>query len=158
MNKTNPLEELAEVEETAQQWLKTDNFVPPTLFLVGTKSRLGYTFVALPDVFDEQTKILVREAGKQTDKEHPEVGQIIRAYAALLMGAVPRDKKSPARELLLIHGMNIADNEQQAITFEVFRDEHMTFKSFKQLPMQYPIPEHPVLQNFVESYNLHYKN
>ena len=148
------MEELSEVKAMAIEWMYTQGFAPPSLFLVGTKSRMGYTFTALPSDFSEETQDMVRLDGEVVAKDHQEVGRLVRAYLVTDLRVKADDQLQ--KEVLLIHGVNIADNEQHVIAFEVFRkDEHL---SLTQREVPYPIPEHRILKSFVKGFNTYMTN
>ena len=130
------MDELQEVRQMVTQQMKTNGFVRPTFFLVGTKSRLGYTLTSLPSHQDEAA-VAMRDLGKQVAAEHPEVGRLVRAYFASIAGITHQSDQQAFRELLLIHGVETATNEQQAIVFEVLRDRtqpSLPFKALKEFP------------------------
>jgi hypothetical protein len=148
------MEELQEVRQMVMRQMETNGFVRPTLFLVGSKSRLGYTLTSLPDNLDEATS-LMPSLGKQLAAEHLEVGKLVRAYLAIIgLITFPSDDRA-SREVLLIHGVETATNEQQAVVYEVLRDrtQHsMPFTALQEFASKDPIPEQPVLQAFVDGY------
>lgn len=148
------MEELQEVRQMGTQQMETSGFVRPTFFLVGTKSRLGYTFTSMPSDLDEAASIMTN-LGKQLAAEHPEVGKLVRAYLAFIgLITFPSDDRS-SREVLLIHGVETAINEQQAVVYEVLRDrtqQSMPFIALKEFLSKDPIPEQPILQAFVNGY------
>src|SRR5947209_8485069 len=107
------MEELQEVRQMVTQHMETRGFVQPTFFLVGSKSRLGYTVTSLPGDLDEAAAVMFN-LGKRLAAEHPEVGRLVRAYLAIIgLFTFPSDERAP-REVLLIHGVETATNEQQA--------------------------------------------
>jgi len=134
--------------------METSGFVRPTFFLVGSKSRLGYTSTNFPGDLDEAAAAML-SLGKHLAAEHPEVGKLVRAYLAIIgLITFPSDDRT-SREVLLIHGVETATNEQQADVYEVLRDrtQHsMPFTALKEFPSKDPIPEQPVLQAFVDGY------
>ena len=148
------MEELQEVRQMVIRQMETRGFVQPTLFVVGTTSRLGYTCTSFPAHLDE-AEVSMRSLGKQLASEHPEAGRLVRAYlATIALFTFPTDERAP-REVLLIHGVETATNEQQAIVFEVSRDrtQHsMPFRGLQEFHSKDPIPEHPALQAFVDGY------
>ena len=148
------MEELQEVRQIVTQYMETSGFVQPTLFLVGSNSRLGHTMTSLPGDLDEATAAMF-SFGKQLAAEHPEVGKLVRAYLALIgLIAFPSNDRV-SREVLFIHGVEIATNEQQAVVYEVLRDrtQHsLPFTGLQEFPSNAPIPEQPILQAFVNSY------
>ena len=148
------MEELQEVRQLVTRQMETSGFVRPTFFLVGSKSRFGYTLMSLPRNLDEATAVMPT-LGKQLAAEHPEVGTLVRAYLALIgLITFPSDNRS-SREVLLIHGVETATNEQQAVVYEVLRDrtQHsMPFTALQEFPSKDPIPELPALQAFVDGY------
>lgn len=150
------MEELQEVRQMVTRQMEISGFVQPTLFLVGSKSRLGYTFTSMPSNLDEAASVMP-SLGKQLAAEHPEVGKLVRAYLAMIgLITFPSDDRAP-REVMLIHGVETATNVQQAIVYEVLRDriQHsMPFTALKEFPSKDPIPEQPILQAFVNGYLL----
>jgi len=148
------MEELQEVRQMVTRQMETSGFVRPTFFLVGSKSRLGYTLTSIPDDMDEATAVML-SLGKQLAAEHLEVGKLVRAYLAIIgLITFPSDVRA-SREVLIIHGVETATNEQQAVVYEVLRDrtQHsMPFTALQEFPSKDPIPEQPVLQAFVDGY------
>jgi hypothetical protein len=134
--------------------MEISGFVRPTFFLVGSKSRLGYTLISIPRNLDEATAVMP-SLGKQLAAEHSEVGTLVRAYLALIgLITFPSDERAP-REVLLIHGVETATNEQQAVVYEVLRNrsQHsLPFTALQEFPNKDPIPEQPILQAFVNGY------
>lgn len=148
------MQELQEVRQMVTQHMETSGFVRPTLFLVGSKSRLGYTLTSIPSDLDEAAAAMF-SLGKQLAAAHPEVGKLVRAYLALIgLITFPSDDRA-SREVLLIHGVETATNEQQTVVYEVLRDRtqrSMPFTALQEFPSKDPIPEQPVLQAFVNGY------
>lgn len=148
--------ELQEVRQMVTQEMEVTGFVLPTFLFVGTKSRLCYTFTSLPENRDEAATAM-QDLDKQVAAEHLEVCSLVRAYFACIAGIARLSDQQAFRELLLIHGIDIATNEQQAIVFEVLRDHtqpSVPFKALKEFPIpgNAPVPEQPTLQAFVSSY------
>lgn len=147
-------EELQEIRDMITRQMETTRFVPPTFFLVGTMSRLGYTCTSFPQKMDEAVAP-IRRLGQQLAAEHPEVGKLLCAYiAAIGLFTSLADERAP-REVLTVHGIEVATNEQEAVVFEVVRDrtQHdMPFNSLKKLLSKSAIPEHSVLQAFVDGF------
>src|SRR5437773_10013786 len=104
------MEELQEVRQMVTQQMETSGFVRPTFFLVGSKSRLGYTLTSLPSNLDEATAVMPT-LGKQLAAEHSEVGTLVQAYLAIIgLITFPSDDRA-SREVLLIHGVETATNK-----------------------------------------------
>jgi hypothetical protein len=67
------------------------------------------------------------------------------------------DEQEP-QEILTIHGVETATNEQQAIIFRVLRDrtKHslpFPFQALEEVPARdHLVPEHPLLQAFADGY------
>lgn len=147
-------EELQEVRQMVTRHMETSGFVRPTLFLVGSKSRLGYSLTSLPGDLDEAASVM-SNLGKQLAAEHPEVGKLVQAYFAIIGLFTFRSDERAPREVLLIHGVETATNEQQAVIYEVLRDrsQHsLPFTALQEFPSKDPIPEQPILQAFVNGY------
>jgi hypothetical protein len=149
------IEELREVRQVVAQHMETNGFVRPTLFLIGSKSRLGYTMTSIPSDLDEAAAATF-SLGNQLAADHPEVGKLIRAYFAVIgLVSLPFSDEQEPREVLIVHGVETATNEQQAVVFEVLRDrtQHsLPFTKLQEFPSKAPIPEHPILQAFVNGY------
>jgi hypothetical protein len=148
------MEELREVRQMVTQHMVTSGFVRPTLFLVGSKSRLGYTVTSILGDLDEAA-VAMFSIGKQLAAEHPEVGRLVRAYLAIIGLFTFRSDERAPREVLLIHGVETATNEQQAIVYEVLRDRtqnSLPFTGLQEFPSKAPIAEQPALQAFVNGY------
>jgi hypothetical protein len=148
------MEELQEVRQMVTRHMEISGFVRPTLFLVGSKSRLGYTVKSIPSDLNEVAAIMFR-LGQQLATEHPEVGRLVRVYFAMIGLFTSHSDEQEAQEVLIIHGVEIATNEQQAALFEVLRDrtQHsLPFHGFKEVYADGPIPEHPISQSFVKDY------
>lgn len=147
-------EELQEVRQMVTRHMEINGFVRPTFFLVGSKSRLGYTVTSVPGDLDEGTAVML-SLGKQLAAEHPEVGRLIRVYFAVIgLISFPSDDRV-SREVLLIHGVETATNEQQAVVFEVLRDrtQHsLPFTRLQEFHSDAPVPKHPILQAFADGY------
>jgi hypothetical protein len=148
------MEELQEVRQMVTQQMEAYGFVRPTLFLVGTASRLGYTCTSFPGDLSRAVTSM-RSLGQRLAAEHPEVGRLVRAYfAAIGLFTFPSDERAP-REVLLIHGLEIATSEQQAVVYEVLRDrtQHsQPFTALQEFHSKDYTPEHPALQAFVDGY------
>lgn len=147
-------EELQEVRQMVTRHMETNGFVRPSLFVVGSKSRLGYTVTSVTSDLDKAAGTTF-SLGKQLAAEHPEVGTLVRAYFAIIGLFTFRSDERAPREVLLIHGIEAATNEQKAIVFEVLRDrtQHsLPFTGLQEFPSKAPIPEHPILQAFVNGY------
>ena len=148
------MEELQEVRQMVTRQMETSGFVRPTFFLVGSKSRLGYTLTSLPGDLDEAAAVMP-SLGKQLATEHPEVGRLVRAYLAMIGLFTFRSDERASQEVLLIHGVETATNEHQAVVYEVLRDrtQHsLPFTALQEFPSKDPIPEQPILQAFVNGY------
>lgn len=146
--------ELQEVRQMVTRHMEINGFVRPTLFLVGSKSQLGYAMTSIPGDLDEAA-VAMFNMGKQLAAGHPEVGKLVRAYLAIIGLFTFRSDERAPREVLLIHGVEIATNGQQAVIYEVLRDrsQHsMPFTALQEFPSKDPIPEQPVLQAFVNGY------
>lgn len=106
------------------------------------------------EILDEAVAPM-RRLGQQLVAEHPEVGKLLGAYfSGIALYTSPLDERAP-REVLMIHGVEVATNRQEAEVFEVLRDrvQHsMPFEALKQLHSNKPVPEHPVIQAFVDGY------
>ncbi len=148
------MKELQEVRQMITRQMQTEGFVPPTFFLVGTTSQLGYTCTSFHKDMDEAIAP-IRKLGQQLAGEHPEVGKLMRAYFAAVGLRTSSSDEQPPQEVLTIHGVKVATNEQEAVLWEVLRDHNqhdMPFKALKELHPDGAVPEHPVLQAFVDGY------
>ncbi len=149
------MDELLDVKYMVTEQMKTSGFVHPTFFLVGSKSRLGYTLTSIPGDLDEAADVML-SLGKQLAAKHSEVGTLVRANLAIIgLISLPFSGEQEPREVLIVHGVETATNEQQAVVFEVLRDrtQHsLPFTGLQEFPSKAPIPEHPILQAFVKGY------
>jgi hypothetical protein len=85
----------------------------------------------------------------------PKVGRLVRAYLTIIGLFTFRSDERAPREVLLIHGVDTAINKQQAVVFEVLRDctQHsLPFTALQEFQSKHPVPEHPILQAFVDGY------
>jgi hypothetical protein len=152
------MNELQEIKEMVTEQMETEGFMRPTILLVGTKSRLGYTFTSFPGGLDAAVAKTMRRQGQQTALEHPEVGKLVRAYFAAIALLTPMADEQEPQEILTIHGVETATNEQQAIIFRVLRDrtKHslpFPFQALEEVPARdHLVPEHPLLQAFADGY------
>ncbi len=152
------MNELQEIREMVKEQMVAEGFMRPTILLVGTKSRLGYTFTSFPGGLDAAVTKTMRSQGQQTALEHPEVGKLIRAYFAAIALLAPKTSEQEPQEVLTIHGVDTTTNEQQAIIFRVLRDrtKHslpLPFQALEEVPVKdHLVPEHPLLQAFIDGY------
>lgn len=147
---------MKEIREMVTQQMETAGFVRPTLFLVGAKFRLGYTCTSYPTKMDNAIAPM-RRLGKRLAAENPEVGRLLRAYIAQIVLFAHRSGDQEPREVLLIHGVEVGTNKQQAAVFEALRDrtqDSMPFQKLEELRLhrEAPTPEYPPLQAFVDGY------
>src|SRR5258707_9099695 len=152
------MNELQEIKDMVREQMVAEGFMRPTILLVGTKSRLGYTFTSFPGGLDAAVAKTMRSQGEQTALEHPEVGKLVRAYFMAIALLTPKAGEQEPQEVLTIHGVETATNEQQATIYRVLRDrtKHslpFPFQSLEELPIKDRlVPEHPLLQAFVDGY------
>lgn len=150
------MNELQEIKNMVTEQMETTGFVRPTLFVVGDKSQFRYICTSFPAELDDAIAPMYR-FGKHLAAENPEAGRLLRAYIAQIALYTRHSGAEEPREVLLIHGVDVATNTQAAVMFEVFRDRNqdsMPFQELKELRLHKdaPVPQYPPLQAFVEGY------
>src|SRR5215472_4293899 len=107
------MNELQEIREMVTEQMEAEGFMRPTMLLVGTKSRLGVTFTSFPGGLDAAVAKTMRSQGRQRAIEHPEVGKLVRAYFAAIALLTPTTDEQEPQEIVIIHGIETATDEQQ---------------------------------------------
>jgi hypothetical protein len=148
------MNELQEIKQMVTEQMETTGSIRPTLFLVGEQSRFGFTCTSYPSELDDAISPMCT-LGKRLAAENSEIGRLLRVYFAAIALFTSRSKDFEPREVLTIHGVDVATNKQTAVVFEVLRDRSqnsLPFQKLEELHNNAPVPEHPALQAFVNGY------
>jgi hypothetical protein len=133
------------VQDATAQMLKFA-YHPPTLFISGTKSRMGYTFTTFQGNMEQQTSAMT-DIGKEMVQKHPELGTLEHVFF------VTHITGSVKKEGLIIHGLEISTNKQSAVAYEVIRDKQKNFRELKHIPIpQETVPDNPWIRAFVTGF------
>jgi hypothetical protein len=146
---------LEEVVQHATSQMLRLGFHPPTLFIAGSKSRMGKTFTVFEGSHDETIAAMVDE-GKDMAKSHPELGALVHVFFVTHMRAVPKETTTASinrKEALLIHGMEVATRKNALMLYRVKRDAQGVFWGLEQVPVDVRVvPENPWISAFVQGF------